>query len=137
MFNGGNMDNIDLMIKRRALFLETIIGIDNGIMDDAEGFGMLLNGFVQSYMDEYYDLFNLLYVFEKNDEGKLQIYEEDEWAIPLYKYLSYFNANDSKNIIKLYNEIGSETVDKISQLVELFQEYLSILFDNRVIKIKS
>ena len=131
------MSNIDLMIKRRALFLESIIMLDNGIMDDAASFGMLLDGFVQSYIDKYFDLFNLIYVFESDEEGKMQIHEEDEWAIPLYKYLNYFNINDSKNIIKLYDDIGYEDVDKITKLVELFNEYLNILFDNRVIKIKS
>ena len=86
---------------------------------------------------KYFDLFNLIYVFESDEEGQVQIHEEDEWAIPLYKYLNYFNVNDSKSIIKLYDDIGNEDVDKITKLVELFNEYLMILFDNRVIKIKS
>ena len=35
------------------------------------------------------------------------------------------------------NNLQAKDVDKITKLVELFNEYLMILFDNRVIKIKS
>ena len=132
------MDKIDLMIKRRALFLTNVIALYNGIMDDAESFGMLLNGFSESYMEEYFDLFSLIYVFEKNEDGKLQIHEVDEWAISLYKYLNYFTIGDNKNIIKLYDDVGQEDVDKITCLVELFIDYINLLYqDNYELRLKS
>ena len=131
------MDIVDDMIKRRALFLITITEIYDNIFEDAESFGILLNGFLENYINDYFDLFNLIYIFRKDETGELTLYEEDEWAELLFKYLNYFKVNDTKNIIKLYDDIGAFDVDRITILAESFGNYIALISDRNVYKIKS
>ena len=128
--------DIDKMIKCRAIFLQSIASMNgSGIVMD-EAFNSLLEGFTNSYLKGNFDKFSLIYCF-KIEKGKVVIHEEEEWGNILRHYLNFYLYHDDKNIIKLYDDVGLEAVDKISELVELFYEYIRILSDKRISRIKS
>ena len=107
---------MDDFIKRRALFLRSIaITLNiNLVVDD--NFCELLNSFLENYYLEYRNLFDLVYINEEVlDEDREELFYKQ------MKYLHDFMDNDKA--IKLYNDIGFENVDNISELAYLFCEY--------------
>ena len=122
-FMGGYMKDIDKMLKCRALFLQSIATLygDSIMFDD--NLRYLLAGFYNSYIRGNFNKFCLIYCFKIKD-GMVVIHEEDEWVESLNRYLNYFLIGDNKNIIKLYDDIGYENVEKISELAEMFYNYI-------------
>ena len=124
------------MLKCRAIFLESIATLTDETIIFDENLGELLSGFFDSYIRGNFDKFSLIYAF-KLEKGKLVIQEEDEWELELYRYLKYFLVHDDKNIIKLYNDVGMDAVNKISELAEMFYSYGSELYGNRELTLKN
>ncbi len=125
------MRNISKMIKCRAIFLQSLATLYNGDFVFNEDFDLLLDSFFDSYIHSNFDKFNLIYNFRLED-GKLVIHEEDEWREILIKYINCFRINDTKNIIKLYNDVGFSDTQKLSELAEMFYEYLALISDDKV-----
>ena len=103
--------DITKMLKCRAIFLQSLATLNNGIIRFDETLDSLLDGFFDSYIRGNFDKFSLIYYFQ-HEKGKLVIHEEDEWELELFKYLNYFLYQDDKNILKLYNDVGMEAVNK-------------------------
>ena len=131
------MEDIENMMKCRAIFLYSI-GLlnDVSILED-ERLNYLLHGFLENYLKDNFEIFNLIYCFKKNENGNLCIYEEEDWTDILYKYLGYLAAHDNKNIIKMYNDVGVDIVNRISDLVGLFYGYVMVLRDMSLVKVRS
>ena len=131
------MEDIENMMKCRAIFLYSI-GLlnDVSILED-ERLNYLLQGFLENYLKDNFEIFNLIYCFKKDENGNLCIYEEEEWTDILYKYLGYLAAHDNKNIIKMYDDVGIDIVDRITYLVELFYGYVMVLRDMSLVKVRS
>ena len=132
------MEDIENMMKCRAIFLYSIglLCDDVSILEDDQ-LNNLLHGFLINYLDSNFELFNLIYYLRKDEDGKLYVYEEEEWNDILFKNLECLARHDNKNIIKMYNEIGDNIVSRISELAKLFYEYVLILRDVKFVKIKS
>ena len=131
------MKNIDKMLKCRALFFQSIAYVMEENIDMDGDFFALLEGFMENYLVDNYDEFNLIYYFTKDDDGNLAFVEEPEWTDDLIKYLNYFRNCDNNKVIELYDDIGEENVDKISHLVKLFWIYTMALDDMNKRKIRS
>ena len=101
-----------------------------------ENFNELLDSFFDSYISSHFDKFDLIYHFRDKD-GKIVIHEEEEWVSILNKYLNYFRINDTKNIIKLYNDVGFRDTQKISELTELFYDYVLLMADDNKLTLKN
>ena len=131
------MKDIEKMLKCRALFLQSIAYMTGSNLKMDEAFNDLLEGFMENYLEDNYDKFNLIYYFSSDEEGNLTFVEEPVWFEEMNKYLKYFKDGDNDKVIKLYDDIGPEDVDKISYLTELFWMYVTILNDMGRSKIKS
>ena len=131
------MEDIENMMKCRAIFLYSI-GLlnDVSILED-ERLNYLLHGFLENYLKDNFEIFNLIYCFKKNEYGNLCIYEEEEWTDILYKYLGYLATHDNKNIIKMYDDVGIDIVNRITNLVQLFYGYVMVLRDMSLVKVRS
>ena len=131
------MEDIENMMKCRAIFLYSI-GLlnDVSILED-ERLNYLLQGFLENYLKDNFEIFNLIYCFKKDENGNLCIYEEEEWTDILYKYLGYLASHDNKNIIKMYDDVGIDIVNRITNLVELFCDYVMVLRDMSLVKVRS
>ena len=118
------MKDINKMMKCRAIFLYSIglIYEDFSILND-ERLSILLESFLDDFVESNFESLNLIYYFKSDNEDNLYVYEEEEWHQLLTKYLNYFAYKDTKNIIKIYDEIGKDNIDKINYLVELFYRY--------------
>ena len=131
------MKNIDMMIKCRAIFLYDIATIyENAEVIFDDRFKKLLHGFLETYIEEYYTYFDLIYNFCLED-GKLCINEEDYYERELLKYLKYFDNSNYNRIKKLYDEVGNYKVSLLSTLAQLFDMYVREIYDmnvNRKIK---
>ena len=132
------MEDIENMMKCRAIFLYSIglLCNDISLLED-ERLNYLLHGFLENYLKDNFEIFNLIYCFKKDQDGNLRIHEEAEWTDMLYKYLGYLARHDNKRIIKMYDDIGTKVVNKISELAKLFYEYVFMLRDMSLVKIKS
>ena len=131
------MKDIDEMLKCRALFLQSIAYLMGDNLVPSEEFSLLLESFMGNYLEDNYDKFNLIYYFTQDEDGNLAIAEDEDWDIKMDKYLGYFRDRDSKNISKLYDDIGDININKISRLAELFWEYVMILYDMNNSKIRN
>ena len=132
------MKDIENMMKCRAIFLYSIglLCDDTKILED-ERLNYLLHGFLENYLKDNFEIFNLLYFFKNDENGTLCIYEEEEWTNILYKYLGYLLSKDNKNIIKMYDEIDYDVVNKISDLAHLFYGYVMVLNEMSLVKVRS
>ena len=136
-FKGGNMKkDVTKMLKCRAIFLQSLATLNNGIIRFDETLDSLLDGFFDSYIRGNFDKFSLIYCFQL-EKGKLVIHEEDEWELELYRYLNYFLYQDDKKILKLYDDVGDESIDKISELAEMFYQYIDELYSMKTYTLKS
>ena len=132
------MEDIENMMKCRAIFLYNIglICDDVTILED-DRLNYLLHCFLENYLNDNFEIFNLIYCFRKDDDGNLCIYEEEEWTNTLYKYLGYFAMRDNKKIIKMYDDLGNDIVNRIGKLTEQFYDYVKILKDMSLVKVRS
>ncbi len=130
------MRNISKMLKCRAIFLHSIATMYGDYSIFNENFNELLDSFFDSYISSHFDKFDLIYHFRDKD-GKIVIHEEEEWVSILNKYLNYFRINDTKNIIKLYNDVGFRDTQKISELTELFYDYVLLMADDNKLTLKN
>ena len=131
------MKDIDMMMKCRAIYLYNIglIYEDFSILTD-ENFKILLNNFLENYIESNYKIFNLIYYFQV-DGDNLSVIEKEEWNDILNKYLNLFAIHDNKNIIKMYDDVGYENITKINELVSLFYNYVLIVNDMNKLRIRS
>ncbi|MBQ8218956.1 MAG: hypothetical protein IJZ79_04315 [Bacilli bacterium] len=115
---------MDYLLKCRALYLRSIaLTLDiNLVITDA--FIELLNSFLNNYYEQYFDLFDLIYKLKTDEEEEYNSEKCDEL---LKKYLYDFTVNDIA--IKLYDDIGTENVNKISELSYKFCEYYYEIID--------
>lgn len=120
---------MDYLLKCRALYIWSIsLTLEINLVIDNE-FCQLENSFFVNYYKDYPDLFSLIY--EESEEGN-----KEEKYYKLLKYLYEFTVNDSA--IKLYDDIGMENVNKISELAYKFCEYYYVLYDmNNNVRIRS
>lgn len=132
------MKDIENMMKCRAIFLYSIglLCDDVSILED-DRLNYLLHGFLENYLKDNFEIFNLIYYFKKDENGNLCIYEEEEWNLILYKYLGYFSNKDNRNVIKMYDDIGADVVNRISDLVRLFYDYVMVLRNMSLVKVRS
>ena len=130
------MRNISKMLKCRAIFLHSIATMYGDYSIFNENFNELLDSFFDSYISSHFDKFDLIYHFRDKD-GKIVIHEEEEWVSILNKYLNYFRINDTKNIIKLYNDVGFRDTQKISELTELFYDYVLLMANDNKLTLKN
>ena len=132
------MQDIENMMKCRAIFLYSIgLLCDDVSMLEDERLNYLLHGFLENYLNDNFEIFNLIYYFKKDEGGNLCIYEEEEWTNMLYKYLGYLARRDNKKIIKMYDDVGYDVVKRISDLARLFYEYVIVLRDMSLVKVRS
>ncbi len=132
------MEDIENMMKCRAIFLYSIgLLCDDVSMLEDERLNYLLHGFLENYLNDNFEIFNLIYYFKKDEGGNLCIYEEEEWTNMLYKYLGYLARRDNKKIIKMYDDVGYDVVKRISDLARLFYEYVIVLRDMSLVKVRS
>ena len=131
------MKDVCKMLKCRALFLQSVAYMmqDNINMDDR--FMTLLEGFMENYLEDNYDEFNLIYYFTQDEDGNLAVVEEPEWYLEVLKYVNYFRNSDNDKVIKLYDDIGFENVDKISHLAKIFWIYVMALNDMNKHRVRS
>ena len=132
------MEDLENMMKCRAIFLYSIglLCDDVSILED-ERLNYLLHGFLENYLNDNFEIFNLIYYFRKDEVGNLCIYEEEEWTDMLYKYLGYLAGHDNKKIIKMYDDIGNDVVSRISDLARLFYDYVMVLRNMSLVKVRS
>ena len=130
------MRNISKMLKCRAIFLHSIATMYGDYSIFNENFNELLDSFFDSYISSHFDKFDLIYHFRDKD-GKIVIHEEEEWVSILNKYLNYCRINDTKNIIKLYNDVGFRDTQKISELTELFYDYVLLMANDNKLTLKN
>ena len=76
--------DINKMLKCRAIFLQSLATLNDGIIRFDETLDSLLDGFFDSYIRGNFDKFSLIYCFQL-EKGKLVIHEEDEWELELFK----------------------------------------------------
>ena len=131
------MKNIDKMIKCRAIYLESIAALIGDEIQLDDNFNILLNSFLETYLESYAELFNLIYYFDFDEKNELVIKEEPEWQELLNKYLTYFRTGNSKEIIKMYDDIGFDNANKIGILAQKFYMYIAVLNDMNNKKIRS
>ena len=132
------MEDIENMMKCRAIFLYSIGLLLNDISIIYDNrLDYLLRSFLDNYLKDNFDIFNVLYYLKKDENGNIYIYEEEEWTGMLYEYLWYLSIHDNKKIIKMYDDVGNNVVKKISDLVGLFYDYVMILRDMSFVKVKS
>jgi hypothetical protein len=132
------MEDIENMMKCRAIFLYSIgLLCDDVSMLEDERLNYLLHGFLENYLNDNFEIFNLIYYFKKDEGGNICIYEEEEWINMLYKYLGYLARRDNKKIIKMYDDVGYDVVKRISDLARLFYEYVIVLRNMSLVKVRS
>ena len=131
------MKNIKKMIECRALFLQSIAYLNHDNIELDDNFNLILEGFLENYFQGLEESFNLIYYFDIDDDGNLMVREEEEWVLELNKYLNYFRNNDNDKVKKLYDDIGYYNINKISELANLFMEYIIILKDMTMSKIRN
>ena len=130
------MKNIDKMLKCRALFLQSIAYLNGENINIDDNFNILLENFLENYFEGNEDYFNLIYYFDIDDEGNLNIIEEESWTNELNKYLNYFKENNHVKVKEMYDDIGTDGVKKISTLAEQFIIHVMTLNDMYKTKIK-
>ena len=131
------MDKIEKMIKCRALFLQSIAYLSHGNIDLDEKIVLLLENFLENYFEGNEAYFNLIYYFEMDEFGNLQLMEDPNWLDKLKTYLGYFKNGDNEKVKQLYDDIGYEDVQKVSILAEQFINHILVLNDINKTKIKN
>ncbi len=129
------MVTISKMLKCRALFLESIAALNNNFLLFDDNLNSYLEGFYESYKDTYFADFNLIFYFEMEDD-KPVIREKAEWGPILLRYLSWFQEGNIKEIKKLYDDIGFKDTQRVSNLAELFCEYIMEICNYNILSLK-
>lgn len=131
------MKNIKKMLECRALFLQSIAYLNGENIDIDENFNIILESFLENYFYGNEDYFNLIYYFDIDEEGNLTIREEEEWTQELNEYLNYFRINNNEKVIAMYNDIGIDDINRISNLASYFINYIMTLNDMNKTRIKN
>ena len=131
------MNKISKMIKCRALFLQSVTYLNGSNIDLDEKLVLLLESFLENYFEGNEAYFNLIYYFDTDEEGNLQLTEDPNWLDELKTYLDYFKNGDNEKVKKLYDDIGPEDVKRISILAEQFINYILLVNDMNKTRIKN
>ena len=78
------------------------------------------DSFIDNYLSNCYDAFNLVYDIECDKEGNYHIIENDELDKLYYK-------NAKRDLKEIYDEVPIGAIQIISALAELFCEYYDFL----------
>ena len=131
------MKNIKKMLECRTIFLQSVAYLNGDNINIDENFNIILESFLENYFYGNEEYFNLIYYFDIDDEGNLNIREEEEWTQELNKYLNYFRTNNNEKVIAMYNDIGEEDINKLSILAEQFYGYIMTLNDMNKTRIRN
>ena len=117
---------MDMQYKYMAVFFYGIsLYTGTEIVLDDEEFKQLLLGFIMNYYLNYTDLFNKIFDI-KYVKNKGFTYKIDYDKID--KYGSLLDENPKK-FCKMYDEIGWETIEQITELSNMFCEYANTIYD--------
>jgi len=126
----------DYIIKCRTLFIYSLSLLYGGYLGFDDELNFILYNFLLEHFYDYFDMFELIFHFEKEENGDIYLCEKDEWFDKTNNYLKYFNNKNYRMISNLYNEIGTGNVTKISELATLFCDYVNN-YNNNLIRIKN
>lgn len=117
------------MVKRLAVFMYNIsVCLNRSITINEEFLNMLII-FFEDYYDSNQKEINMLLGIKKKEEiSKVLILVMWEFQEKFLEFLSSL-VYDSRNMIKLLDEIKEENVIVIDNLVMLFLEYINIISD--------
>ncbi len=131
------MKNFDLKTKCRAIFINTIclyynydIELDENLFNNIHRFAEELLTIDSS---KYLDYLNLILYFQI-DNHKFKPIETEETLTNLFSILDTIRS--LKDMNKLFDDVGQEKVDIITELASLFFKYTSYLDSIPVIPIK-
>ena len=116
---------MDMSNKYMALFFHTVSMFRNEILDvGTEEFEQELFTFIMNYYENDSELFNKVFGIIPDGNGGYT-YELDYEGIMKYAMYIY----NPKKIASLYDEIGNDMVEKITDLAELYWHYELIIDD--------
>jgi len=118
------MKNINYMMKCRVLFLHSVDIFLSDKVYSGNYIYELLDDFLNEYYFDYYELFDLIYCFKKDENGIISVYEEEKWQEIFLDYLDYLIASEDDFLKQMYRDIKFADIEKISKLVELFYQYI-------------
>ena len=124
----------NLMMKCRAIFVRTIAVMLDGDYAYDGRFELLLKYFFFSFVYIIPDYFELIYDVRIDENNNKYIYEDDNMRKMFFKYLLDSNSNDRLGI--MCDDVGIEKVSIISELAELFCEYVVTIDEIRSDKIR-
>ena len=114
----------------RAIFVSSI-NIYNGYsLDVDENFFNSLHSFCNDLLindsKKYIDDIDLV-IFFKYENKKLKAFESEDTIKNLFNVLEKIHTYE--DLIKLYDEVGQEVVDRISNLAMMYLEYMDLMYD--------
>ena len=118
------MKEFDLKTKCRAIFITSVnVCYDFNVELDGNFFNTL-HAFAKELLSidntKYIEYLNLILYFRYRD-GKVESYEDEETIKELFDIIDTIHTfND---VSKLYDEVGQDKVDKITELTNLFISY--------------
>ena len=119
---------MEFICKCRALFWYYFYQINKGLEVHYSFLYDELEQFLSLTYEKYYDMFNLIFCFYADDtDDKLSIYEPEFIDVAVQAYLLLMD--DDIELLKIFDEIGIERMNKISELCTLFCEYLMDKFE--------
>lgn len=130
------MEKIDYIIKCRILYLYSIAVMNGQEIALDEQFNTLLDNFMSDNFVAYFPLFNLIYQIDVDDDGDINICEEEYYDDMLYYCFKELNKNPNEFLKKLYSEIKYSDVEKISRLAELFYQYVIGVISGNILLLK-
>ncbi len=117
---------MDKKYKYLTVFLYSISMLTGTFLDtDDENLRELIIGFISNYYYIKKDILNKMFDFKAVKPGEFKVMIDYD---KVTKYGSLFLTNPKK-LIALYDEIGKEDINEISNLSELFCNYC-IVIDN-------
>ena len=117
----------DLMMKCRAIFVRSFAVLVDGDYQYDNRFELLLKYFFDSYIYIVPEIFDIIYDVRVNDIGDKYIYEDETMKKLFLK--SLIDANSNYNLAKMCDEVGQDKVNLMSNLAELFYEYVMQIAD--------
>lgn len=118
---------MEVLCKCRALFWYSFYQMNEGIEVYYSFIYDLLYDFLKDNYECYSGMFNLMFCFYTDDDNKLSIYEPKFIDDAVHHYLLLMD--DDLELLKMYDQIGFDRVNKISKLCTLFCEYLMDKFE--------
>lgn len=124
------MNNYGFKTKCRAAFIYTLgiytnqnIKLNDDLLSSIHCF---CNDLLKEDTNKYIDLVDTIIYF-KFENRKFKSFETDETKSDLYNLLEAITSY--KTLVKIYDDIGYENVEKISQLAIMFVNYLNSFLD--------